>query len=73
MVGRQHPLDRHEFEQALGDSEGIPLITAWNSVHHLLGFYSSVSLWEFQLYEGRHSCFAPFILSGIWEVLKMSD
>ena len=49
------------------------LSLTWNSVHHLLGFYSSVSSWEFQLYEGRQSSFIPFILSGIWEVLRMSD
>ena len=49
------------------------LSLTWNSVHHVLGFYSSVSSWEFQFYEGRQSSFIPFILSGIWEVLKMSD
>ena len=40
MVGQHHPLNRHEFEQTLGDSEGqgsLACCEHWRSIAHLMG------------------------------------
>ena len=29
MVGKHHQLNGHEFEQTLGDSEGLDLLQSW--------------------------------------------